>query len=180
MLRALFLALLIPLLQAPPRDSVPQRDRAALPGSASISGRVYSAVTGAPVRGALVVLVAAPLPDPTSLRLRSDAAKGGESTDASGQFKITGAVPGSYYVVAMPGTYSGRHLPAGYGAARANDAGKAITLASGADVRGVDIALPPAVAIEGRVLDENGEPLSRISIFAARLLPGSDLSLIHI
>ncbi len=41
-------------------------------------------------------------------------------------------------------------------------------------MRGVDIALPLSLAIEGRVLDEAGEPLSRMPVFAARLTPGSD------
>ena len=103
-----------------------------------------------------------------------DAAKSGVSTDAAGRFQITSVVPGAYYVVVMPSSYGGRYLPAGYGAVRGNDPGKPISIAGGAQVRGVDIALPPALAIEGRVLDEAGEPLSRLLVFAARLMPGSD------
>ena len=175
MLRALFLALLIPLLQAPPRDAAPQRDRATPPGNASISGRVYSAATGAPLRGALVVLApTSTLFDPTRLRLSPDAAKSGVSTDAAGRFRLPAVVPGVYYVVAIPSSYGGRYLAGGYGAARGNDPGKPITIAGGADVRGVDIALPLSLAIEGRVHDEAGEPLSRMPVFAARLTPGSD------
>ena len=112
--------------------------------------------------------------DPTSLRLPLDAAKSGVSTDAAGRFQITSVVPGVYYVVVIPSNYGGRYLAAGYGAVRGNDPGKPITIAGGADVRGVDIALPPSLAIEGRVLDEAGEPLSRMPVFAARLMPGSD------
>ena len=175
MLRALFLALLIPLLQAPPRDAAPQRDRATPAGNASISGRVYSAATGAPLRGALVVLApTSTLFDPTRLRLSPDAAKSGVSTDAAGRFRLPAVVPGVYYVVAIPSSYGGRYLAGGYGAVRGNDPGKPITIAGGADVRGVDIALPLSLAIEGRVHDEAGEPLSRMPVFAARLTPGSD------
>ena len=82
-----------------------------------------------------------------------------------------------YYVVAIPSSYGGRYLAGGYGAVRGNDPGKPITIAGGADVRGVDIALAPSLAIEGRVLDEAGEPLSRMPVFAARLMPGSDTAL---
>ena len=79
--------------------------------------------------------------------------------------------------MAIPSNYGGRHLAGGYGAVRGNDPGKPITVAGGAQVRGVDIALPPSLAIEGRVLDEAGEPLSRMPVFAARLMPGSDTAL---
>ena len=101
-------------------------------------------------------------------------AKSGVSTDAAGRFQIPAVVPGVYYVVVMPGSYSGRYLAAGYGAVRGNDPGKPITIAAGAHLRGVDIALPSSLAIEGRVFDEAGEPLSRMPVFAARLMPGSD------
>src|SRR6188508_2411253 len=165
---SLLLALLIPLLQAPPRDAVPARDRTAPAGNASVSGRVYSAATGTPLRGALVVLApSSTVFDATSLRMPVDAAKSGVSTDAAGRFQITSVVPGVYYVVVMPSSYGGRYLAAGYGAVRGNDPGKPITIAGGAQVRGVDIALPQALAIEGRVLDEAGEPLSRMPVFAA-------------
>jgi len=174
-LRALFFALLIPLLQAPPRDAVPARERTAPAGNASVSGRVYSAATGTPLRGALVFLApSSTVFDPLSLRMTVDAAKSGVSTDATGQFQITSVVPGVYYVVVMPSSYGGRYLAGGYGAVRGNDPGKPITIAGGADVRGVDIALPLSLAIEGRVVDDAGEPLSRMPVFAARLTPGSD------
>ena len=173
---ALLLALLLQLVQAPPRDTAPQRDRATPPSSnASVSGRVYSAATGGAVRGVLVVLAPVSTPfEGSSFRVPVDLAKSGVSTDATGRFQITSAVPGVYYVVAIPSSYSGRYLAAGYGAVRGNDPGKPITIAGGADVREVDIALPSTLAIEGRVFDEAGEPLSRIPVFAARLMPGSD------
>jgi hypothetical protein len=172
---ALILALLLQLVQAPPRDTAPQRDRAAPPGNASVSGRVYSAATGGAVRGALVVLAPVSTPfEGSSFRVPVDFAKSGASTDATGRFQVTSAVPGVYYVVAIPSSYAGRYLAAGFGAVRGNDPGKPITIAGGADVRGIDIALPSTLAIEGRVFDEGGDPLSRIPVFAARLLPGSD------
>ena len=174
-MRALLLALLVPLLQAPPRDAAPQRDRAAAAGNASVSGRVYSAATGAPVRGALVVLAPTATPfEGGNFRVPLDLARSGASTDANGRFQITSAAAGVYYVVAVPSTYAGRYLAAGYGAVRGNDPGKPITIAGGAHVQGVDIALPSTLAIEGRILDEAGDPLSRVSVYAARLMPGSD------
>ena len=76
----------------------------------------------------------------------------------------------------MPSIASGRYLPSGYSATYPNDPGKPVVVANGADVRNVDIALPSSLAIEGRVVDETGEPLSRVAIFAGRYLPGSDIS----
>jgi hypothetical protein len=167
--------LLLALLQAlPPRDVV--RPKAAAPGTASISGRVYSATTGTPIRGALVTLAAGPPPEASNTRALVEAAKAGVATDAEGRFTLSGISAGSYYVIAMPATASARYLPAGYAATRGNDPGKAVTVADGARVGNVDIALPLALAIEGRVVDETGEPLSRVVIFAGRYALGSDVS----
>ena len=166
--------LLLAVLQAlPPRDAV--RPRPAAAGTASVSGRGYSAVSGAPVRGAVVALAAGPLEDVMTPRARFEAAKAGATTDEDGRFRLSGVPAGTYYVIAMPSTSSGRHLPAGYAARTANDPGRTVAVAEGADVRGVDIALPPALAIEGRVVDELGEPLARVWIFAGRYSAGSDV-----
>ena len=174
-MRALLLALLVPLLQAPPRDATPQRDRPAGAGTASVSGRVYSAATGMPVRGAFVVLAPSSTPfDATNFRAPADVVKSGASTDAAGRFQISAVVPGVYYVVAFPSSSGGRYLAAGYGAVRGNDSGKPITITSDAHMKGVDIVLPASLAIEGRVFDEAGEPLARALVFAARILPGAD------
>ena len=109
-----------------------------------------------------------------AFRVPPDLAKSGVTTDAAGRFQIRGIVPGVYHVVAFPNSYGGRHLAAGYGAVRGNDPGKPITVGKDARVRDLDIALPPSLGIEGRVFDENGEPLSRTQVFAARIIPGSD------
>ena len=62
----------------------------------------------------------------------------------------------------------------GYGAVRANDAGRPITIRAGEEIRDADVGLTTGFAIEGRVVDETGEPLSRIPVFAARLFAGSE------
>jgi hypothetical protein len=108
------------------------------------------------------------------MRMRVDPSTASASTDVAGRFRISSVVSGVYYLVAWPGSNSGRNLAAGHGAVRGNDPGKPIAIASGADLSGLDIALPGSLAIEGRVLDDTGEPLSRMAVFAARLRPGSD------
>ena len=87
---------------------------------------------------------------------------------------ITGVEPGVYRLVARPGPFGGRYLAAGYLAVRAGDSGKPVVVRNGDRLAGMDIALPPAAAVEGRVIDENGEPLSMMPVVAARITAGSD------
>ena len=52
--------------------------------------------------------------------------------------------------------------------------GATITVRAGEDIRDLTLTLPAGVAIEGRVMDEAGEPLSRMNVIAARVMAGSD------
>ena len=177
-MRATIAAFLWVFLAAPPQQA-PRRDLrlpevVLQPGTASISGRVRGAGSGAAV-AALVVLVPAPrLESATAASWRNEAAKSGIVTDALGRFSIPGIRPGTYQLIAAPSSHSGRYLAAGYGATRANDPGKAIVVRDGDDIRNADIILPTALVIEGRVLDESGEPVSRQIVVAARIMAGSD------
>ena len=96
------------------------------------------------------------------------------TTDASGRFGFTGVAPGIYRLIVSPAFHQGRYLPAGYVASRPNDAGRAITVRAGEDIRELTLTLPTGVAIEGRVMDKSGEPLSRMNVIAARVMTGSD------
>jgi protocatechuate 3,4-dioxygenase beta subunit len=177
---ALILASLSVLLgslpqQGPVRDA-PARSAATPAATGAISGRVRAAGSGVAV-GALVVLVPAPrLESATAASWRDEAAKNGIVTDALGRFSISGITPGTYRLIAAPSSQSGRYLAAGYGATRGNDPGKAIVVRDGDDIRNADIILPTALAIEGRVLDESGEPVSRQIVVAARIMAGSDVA----
>ena len=97
-------------------------------------------------------------------------------TDASGGFSFTGVAPGAYRLIVSPAFHQGRYLPAGHGASRPNDAGRTITVRAGEDIRDLTLTLPTGVAIEGRVMDEAGEPLSRMTVIAARVMAGSDVA----
>jgi protocatechuate 3,4-dioxygenase beta subunit len=174
-LRAILCVLLAALVhQLPPRD----RPATAPVAGATVSGRVFSEATGAPIHGALVVLAGSAVIQSASAwstggTLMTTAGRSVE-TDAAGTFVLAGVEAGEYRLVAKPGLHSGRYLPAGYGAVRANDAGKVVIVRNGDRLQGMDIALPSALGVEGRVIDENGEPLSQMSVVAARLMPGSD------
>ena len=173
---ALLLALLFfPLLQAPPRD----RPATAPTAGGVVSGRVYAEATGAPIQGALVVLETSSSSSVDTWSVWSPAGFTRSPgrlvhTDVAGAFVITGVEPGEYRLVARPGLYGGRYLAAGYRAVRPNDSGKPVVVRNGDRLEGMDIALPSGVAVEGRVIDENGEPLSLMFVVAARILAGSD------
>ena len=184
-MRVLILALVWALAgslpqQGPPRDAPARREPQA-EASGAISGRVYAAATGAPLQGAIVSLVVASElvspPSPMSQLLsgprRPDPGPTAV-TDAFGRFRIEAVSPGTYRLVVMPSGYRGRYLPMGHGATRANDAGYPITIQAGQELRNADVALTTGAAIEGRVVDEAGEPLSRIPVFAARLSVASE------
>lgn len=103
-----------------------------------------------------------------------DASGYSAQTDGAGAFEISGVAPGEYRLVARPGPFGGRYLSAGYLAARAGGSGKTVVVKNGDRLTGLAIALPSAAAIEGRVLDETGEPLSMMVIVAGRIMAGSD------
>ena len=63
---------------------------------------------------------------------------------------------------------------AGYRAVRANDAGKSVVVKRGDRLQEWTSRCRRRSAIEGRVVDENGDPLSMMTVVAARILTGSD------
>ena len=96
------------------------------------------------------------------------------TTDAFGRFRMNSVPAGTYRLVVMPAGYRGKYLPMGYGAVRANDAGRPLTIRAGEEIGNADVGLTTGAAIEGRIVDESGEPLSRIPVFAARLSLASE------
>jgi hypothetical protein len=176
---AIFFALLCSVLwQGQVRDQPSRRDEPS-PGAVSISGRVQAVGTGAPIQGAVIVLVTAPIMESHSSGRDAEAARiDGRSamTDASGGFSFTGVAPGSYRLIVTPAFHQGRYLPTGHGASRPNDPGRIIMVRAGEHIRDLTLLLPTSVAIEGRITDESGEPLSRMSVIAARVMPGSDVA----
>ncbi|HLW52501.1 MAG TPA: carboxypeptidase-like regulatory domain-containing protein [Candidatus Angelobacter sp.] len=122
--------------------------------TASLEGSVLNKITGAPVRHAHVMYIK--VPGPGSLPVSTD-------TDADGRFAVA-LEPGSYRLwVERPG-----FAHQAYGSRTPDGTGTLLTVASGQQMRDVNLRIVPLGAISGRVLDEDGEPLQGAGIQVLR------------
>jgi protocatechuate 3,4-dioxygenase beta subunit len=132
---------------APPRDAAP---RPSAPGTAVIRGRVTAASTGQPLHRVRVTLNGA-LPNPLTT-----------VTDTRGIFEVAEVPAGSYSLTAARGGY----LTIQYGQRRPKEAGRTIVVRDAQIVEDVDIALPRASSLSGRIVDELGDPAAGVRVEA--------------
>lgn len=142
----------------PPPPSMPAAPRdlpfAPPTGGGSISGRVVTTdERPTPIRAVIVTL-------------RGDGFRSGWTfvTDATGTFTFTDLPPGRFVLAASrPGFPS-----INYGAPRPGRPGASIVLKDNERVADLSIALPRGAVITGRVIDDNGSPMtgSRVSVGA--------------
>lgn len=148
-------------VQGLPSPTQPRDPRAALVGGKGvIRGRVIAADSGAPMRRATVMI--------------SGQGQRGTYTDAEGRYAFTGLPPGSYSVSASPGNHRPSYRTVSFGATSPNGPGRRLELGDGQIVENVDIALPRAGVITGRVVDSFGEPAARVSIYPMLVRPGAE------
>ncbi len=120
---------------------------------ATVEGIVVHATTGEPLRKAQVSLN----------RTGSNRPGAAIATDASGRFTFS-VEAASYRLSAERNGFVRQEL----GAKRPGRAGAPVVLSAGEIVRDVKLALTPQSVIMGRVVDEDGEPLSSISVQTVR------------
>ena len=130
-----------------------------------ITGQVLAADTGRPVSRARILLT----PEATSTAGPVASADSGSElratmTDSNGNYVFTGLAEGSYSLMASKTGY----VQIEYKATRPQRPGKRIALATGQELRGVDIRLPRGSILTGRVFDENGDPVTGASVQAWR------------
>ena len=157
MMLAALVLVLATASQAQTRDVAPAA--APLPaGSGIIRGRVVAADNGVPIRRALVTISGI-----DSLGRFTETIY----TDAQGRYEVRELLAGSYLLSARPNQFQGQFLPPPP-ASPSPDGPPRITLAVGQVVEGYDLTLPRAGAIVGRLIDENGDPVSGLSVRALR------------
>jgi hypothetical protein len=139
------LALPVKVPQVPSRDAAAERI-----GTASLSGRVLAADTGAPRREAMVTL--------SSVELKQIHRT---TTDTQGRYEFTALPAGRWVLAAEPGEHRRGYLGT---RARSGFGGRLVQLSDGQHARNVDITLERAAAISGRVVDELGEPMADIQV----------------
>jgi hypothetical protein len=133
---------------APPRDNQQEKT-----GTATLGGRVLAADTGKPLRRALVRASSTETPQGRTV-----------STDADGRWQLKNLPAGSYRV----GVSKGGYVDLAYGQQRPFEAGKVLELADGQTIEKLEVTLPRAGVITGRVVDEFGEPLTGARVTAMR------------
>jgi protocatechuate 3,4-dioxygenase beta subunit len=122
------------------------------PEAASLEGQVLNAVTGEPVRKALVTLMCVSV-----ARVMPISA----TTDAKGNFKFVKLTPGEYAAVVRHPAFDLVKV----GVRPDGTKGEVISLAPGEAKSGLTVKLIPYGAIAGRVVDADGDPVKDMSVY---------------
>jgi hypothetical protein len=120
-------------------------------GTAAVVGRVTNLETGAPLQRAVIRI--------SSPALSSERRV---STNAEGRYEFRDLPAGTYSLKAERGGY----LTLAYGQRHVGEAGKPLQVVEGGMTTGIDFALPRLGVISGRVVDETGVPIAKVSIWA--------------
>jgi carboxypeptidase family protein len=129
-----------------PRDAAP-----AGKSTAAIIGRVTNLEGGGPLRRVVIRITSPALSSPRTV-----------STNSDGRYEIRDLPPGEYSLTAERGGY----LMLPYGQRRPGEPGKRLQLGEGQTARAIDFALPRVGVISGRVVDETGEPIAKVHVYA--------------
>ena len=125
-------------------------------GMSAIQGSVVNAVTGMPVRKAHLMIL--PAEAGFDLQYRAE-------SDAQGHFVITDIKPGKYWIWLEKKGF----LKQQYGAGAPGSVNKIYTLSPGQQIRDILLRATPCSVITGKVLNEDGEPITGVDVQAMRL-----------
>jgi hypothetical protein len=146
------------LIQGLPQAAPPTTGPA---GSALLRGLVIDKASGEPLPRAVV-----------SLRNVGGNTTDQKYTDDRGRFEFASLVAGQYELRAAAGLYRTTHVAMSHPETK-DGIGPLLSVKEGEQQTGIVIALPRALAINGRVIDEAGRPLAQIglTVIAARGSP---------
>jgi protocatechuate 3,4-dioxygenase beta subunit len=140
-----------------PGPPVPPRDGpVSATGTSTIRGRITASDTGQPLRNVQVRVIAM---TPTTLGEPRAAVTGDD-----GRYELTELPAGRYQLNASKGSY----VDVQYGQRRPFERGRPIELTAAQTLSDVDFVMPRGAAIEGRVVDEAGEPVAGAWISLSR------------
>jgi hypothetical protein len=122
-------------------------------GTARLSGRVTALDTGRPIRRAVVRVTGQELRDGKSV-----------STDAEGRWELRDLPAGRFNLNVTKGGF----VSLSYGQKRPFEPGRPLEVANGQVIEKLDIALPRGSAVNGRVVDEFGDPVANVRVAAMR------------
>ena len=162
----------------PPRQFGQTRDpRSVLEatGSAIVRGRVVTA-DGRPVKHVMVSLTQAATADSSFDQVNRPPTRSVSRTvvaNAQGQFQFEHLPAGYYRLSARPGPYQGQYLTGAFGQKRPDGPGPPFELTDGQVLSGATIVMPRSGVVTGRVTDDEGEPIARITVSLMFFAPGS-------
>ena len=148
---ALVSAVSVATAQTAPRDGALQADRSQARSAGRMSGRVVAADTGKPLHRATVVVSA---PDGDRFRLPPDGRRALTTDD--GAWEI-GDLPAGRYVITVS---KAGYVRTQYGQRYARERAKVVELREAATLTRLDILVPKAGVIAGRIGDEAGDPIT--------------------
>lgn len=149
-------AIITLLLHPTPGFGQPARDTPALEaigGAGTLSGRVVTMDTGAPLKRAVVSLQGEDVRD----RRRAE-------TNESGRYVFTSLAAGRYTLRVSKAGF----VTLAYGQVHPRQPALPIQIQANTQLRGVDLALPRGSVLTGTVSDEDGEPMARALVLASR------------
>jgi hypothetical protein len=159
----LFAGVSLVLALATAAQTAPLADKAGekQPALCTVSGQVLTAVEGSPLKSSRVALVQ----EGAGSHPQGFAA----DTDSDGRFEIKKVVPGQYrFMVSHAGYVSQQYKSKGMGS------GAVLTLTPGQEVSDGLFRLVRAAVVTGRVVDESGDPMARVTVTALRKLTAEE------
>lgn len=128
------------------------------PGPIIVEAKTTDALTGMPLGKATVTLAPDVFAGENHRPYAAD-------SDAAGNIRFEGIEPGLYRLTIERSGYV--HLQ--YGTRRSYGMGPVFRLVAGQKVTGLTLALTPTCSLSGRVLDSDGDPVSRVRVRAFRM-----------